>query len=1098
MRAPKKPKPNGPKPGLRAMHETQQFCQQPAAIPKWVRVYIKAVARWDMSKFHKRVGECPDECKPQLAKRLTDDLVVILAAKEQSSPADCVMVSENSPITEAVTRIVVALNNGLPLNQVVACLTATEPRPCQVRALSLLLRDCVLEANKPVDLLSWTQCIGESTSAQEWMTQLGESLALDSKSDGRLLQYWLSAMTSLADQVQSQHPTASDLVLALLNGFDGVCNLDLDLDLNADVNPHALGEARVTCGRLRAQLTHEAERLVNELDAVVRKASALANEDIAQPAGAEERKRRIREDSQVQELCKRIVDGLAGGVLTLKEVVGALEQFSSGSETVAALMHVLVVQAKSKGLHTFFRSVLHEAARPDELVLYMAPALLDSGGDIRLAAGLVERLAHEAIGAFTRLLSILRLIEELCLPGERSQTLSPLNETVRGMVREAAARLVMEAMRRVESATGNLFKVFNIEPTARLTAAQLEQLGGELLEGSIEAIVQPLGSRMAGAYVLEALHSFIDRPACGYLVSLLVRALLQRGAALNVFMGALVNADVPPEASKAHTLLAQQLALGFADWVPGGLGLEDRIGVWIGTVVVKPGASVIGFEVLQVILDDLVSHNKWGPDIKSSLVRCRSQVEKRLMAAKAESLIKQYIVPVIELIARTRNEVFGAEECSLSLLEEDVAKFLPNKDIDDGATKLVRAVRRSDISMRAVIEGLSFGHETVFDWQLLLLKFIGPLFQESAASFPYELNNFMNSLFDVDRTSEFFSEVGIVFSAREESATDRDRMIGTIQTLFDQYKGDKLKLSRLQSFATEYQEGTSEDENSRRLDALLDAIDAQLESKDASSGIADISSVPQPTIAIEQGISLLPPAGIPPGVPPQSGIGRSPALPNFGLQDQNRPAVSLIAEPLPLLSEPNPGPRGVDGLPSHYSGYPFQENTYITPIPSWNEANIFEKNMAEALNGGRMDAVKTMVNQFGMTVLNLAKAGVPMLGGKGLETLGELVSDPSVVLQELILGTVTRGITKLIEGMKKSKHLIVLNVQFFNGLEKVETNESYRTSAVFLMLGQAYEKQNLSLKQLVVSRAALSDEINQKALDSLKGAAGSRLNVELR
>lgn len=861
MRPPKKPKTNSPErslllqgqPELPAMHETQQFGQQPALDDKWLHmfgVYANAVASSDLSEFPKHVRMCVPQARPMLAKRLADDLV-----------------AEKPTAAEAVERVVVALKNGLPLNQVIASLTAEEPRTPEVRALWSLLRDCAIRdftAGKPVDLLLWTQHIRKATSAEQWMTELGWSMALDLMGNGNLLRCWLPAMTCLADQVQG-HPAKSDLVLALLNGFDAVCKPEL-LDEHGDL----IGEARATCGRLRARLERAARKFVAELDKAVREASTLANKDTAQ--SVEQRNRRIREDSQVQELSGGIVDGLASGVLTLKEVIDALERLAPGSETVAALMHVLVVQAKSKEgeLHAFFEDVLKEAARPDELMVYMAPALLERESDLGLALGLVQRLIDEAAGALTRLVPMLRLIEELCRV-EGSQKLLPLNERVKGIVQEAAAKLVMEARQCVERATDNFFSVFELGRTTRLTTEQLEQLGGELLESSIEALVRPLHSPAACAFVLEALRSSTALPACGYLVSLLVRALIERWTVADVFMVALASADVPSRASKAHMTLARQVALGFADWAPADVRIDDRIGVWIGRVAIDPVASTTGFTVLQVILDDLSALDKWGSDIRSSLVRRRTEVEKRLMAKKAEALVEQYIIPVMKEIAATRKQIRGIKECSIADENDREEILKENQNINADANALVLAVRRSDISMRGVIEWLSFGQATAFDWQLLLFRFIDPLFEESAVSFPYDLNNFMNSLFDVDATSDFFRDVGVVFAARDESTNDRNRMIGVIQALFIQYTGDQL--SRLRSLAAEYHAGTDVgDDTSRTLEDLLNAMANKLKGNEAANDTAGRLLVPQPAIAIEQGISPLPTAGMLPGAFSQSVI----------------------------------------------------------------------------------------------------------------------------------------------------------------------------------------------------------------------------------
>jgi hypothetical protein len=1139
MRPPKKPKPRSPQTSLPSrgrpeIHETQQFGQQPAVDSKWANVfalYVDAVARSDLGKFPEHVEHTPDELMPQLAKKLADDLL-----------------AEKPTAAEAMERVVVALSKGLPLNQVIAILTAEEPRAREVRALSLLLRDVAignLDLGKPVDLLSWTQCIGKSTSAQEWMTQLGESLALDCKGDRSLLQRWLSAMTSLADQVQSHAPTASDLVLALLNGFDRACEPKEDLDLNAVPDLDALGEAHMKCERLRAQLTREAEKLVTELAAAVQKASALANEGTAEPAGPGQRKKRIREDPQVTALCRGIVDGIARGVLTLKGVIGALELFSSESETVAALLHALVVQEKNEhgALHALFRNVLDEATRPDELVPHMAPALLEGGGDIGLAAALVERLAAEADGAFTRLLPILGLIEALCLLVEGSRTLSPLNEGVKGMVREAAARLVMEARRCVEGATDRLLEVRQLERTARLTAAQLEELGGELLEGSIEALVRPLGSPVACGYVLEALRSFIDRPACDYLVSLLVRALLERGPVMDVFMGALVNADVPPTANKAHTTLARRVALAFADWVPAGLAFEDLLDGLIGTVGVRSDASTTGFEVLQVMLDGLVSLNKWGSDVKSSLIMRRSEVEKRMMAAKAEP----FIVGPIEVIASTRELIFGAKICSL---HEDRAELLTNKKINDAVNELVLAVRGSKTSMVGVIKWLSTQEGTKFDWQLLLLKFVDHLFEEPADSVPYGLNTFMHSLFDVDGPSVFSKNVGMVFGMRQESAADRDCMLGAIEALSIQYKNGKL--SRLESFAAEYYECTnSEDEQSQKLDALLEKINAKL-NEDAP--------------AVEPESAPLPDAGMLPGAFSQALIEsnsvsqadppRNRRFPiNVGSGDRGYSEIPLQSEPLiheSFLLSPDgrstklipttwrpPARIGADdsseaesesesglevdadsalvtapsinseGLPVEYSLEPPRGDTvgwipdsviHSDGVSFRNETNFVAKDVADLLNKGLNKTVKRKMAAGRWTSLNLAGSDVPMLQRQALITLGAIISDPSVDLRELVLGRVSRGIRNVTKAIGESRHLKVLNLYSFEGHDTDVQGplKLYNIKHVFEQMTALYPSQSMSLQRLVVSNTTIAEHKAEAELTQLAAAAGGQLNVERR
>ncbi|MGK6310989.1 hypothetical protein [Variovorax sp. DT-64] len=1094
-------------------------------------VYVEVVARSDSGKFPDHVKHTPAALKPQLAKRLTDDLVAALTAQEQSLPADHPAVSGRPTVVEAMTRVAVALKNGLALDQVVTCLTEAKPRSCQVPALSLLLRDCATEGSGPVDLLSWTLCIGESISEQEW-TELGESLAPDFKktSDGELLPRWLSAMTSLIDQVQTHHPTASDLVLALLNGFDKGCNpgpdmdVDLDLDLNAEVNQDAFDEARVKCARLRAQLTREAARLVDDLDAAVRKTSALANDDIAQAKGAEQCKKPIREDPQVKQLCGDIAHGLARGVLTLKEVIDALEQLATGSETVAALMHVLVVRARSRGdeLHAFFRTVLDEAARPDELVLCMAPALLDGGGDINQAAALAYGLAREVAGAITRLLPILRLIEALCLL-EGSSTLLLLRERVNGMVREAAVDLVTEASQRVGHATERLFEVPKLEPTARLTTDQLEGLGG-VVKDSIEALARPLNSPMASAYVLEALRSSIHLPACGHLVSLLVRVLLERQTVLDAFMGVLVNADVPPTATKAHGTLARQVALGFADWAVPGPSLVKRVDAWIDAV--KPDASTMKFGVLQVILDSLASI-KWGNSIKSSLVERRHQVEKRMRARRAES----HIAPAIELIASTR----GAKECSLV---EDKEEVLKNENISGAVNDIVLAVRSGDISMGEVIEWFS-GQEATFDRDLLLFTFIAPLFGEAAVSRHYNLKNFLKSLLDVDDTSEFFTEVGIVFGVREESDTDRDCMIDTIEALAIKCKDDKLL--RLQWFASEYLEASNgEDARSKKLSAVIDAIDRKLDGEDASH-----------TAAAEQDIPLLTTAGMKPGtysqsvieswnpVPeagPPSNSGRidlgirnqrlamappvvtnpplRPGLPAGRIPPQRGPADGLL--PTTWLSPPhgkdphgkdnhpfpNLGRQLVDGLSSEYSlaEGPPQDSTRIIPISPRTETDTFAKRVVDALNNQQFAFAKRLIMRTLSNVLNLTGPGVPRLQEQGLKTLGRIISDPEIDLRELALGEVARGIRHVIGAIAESKYLKVLNLYSFVGWGQDDEGRIgvYKIHNALEHIVNLYPSQSMPLRLLIVSNATISAHESEPMLAKLEEASGGRLKVERR
>jgi hypothetical protein len=1108
------------------MHE-MQFGQPLPVGPEWDHVfdvYVEVVAKSDSGSFPGHVKRTPAALKPQLAKRLTDDLVAALTAQEQSLPADHPAVSGKPTVIEAMTRVAVALKNGLPLHQVVTCLTEAKPRSCQVPALSLLLRDCATEGSGPVDLLSWTLCIGESISEQEW-TELGESLALDCKkrSDGEPLPRWLSAMTSLIDQVQSHHPTASDLVLALLNGFDKGCNpgpdMDVDLDLNAEVNQDAFDEARVKCARLRAQLTREAARLVDDLDAAVRKTSALANDDIAQPKGAEQRKRPIREDPQVKQLCGDIAHGLARGVLTLKEVIDALEQLATGSETVAALMHVLVVRARSRGdeLHAFFRTVLDEAARPDELVLCMAPALLDGEGDISQAAALAYGLACEVAGAITRLLPILRLIEALCLL-EGSSTLLLLRDRVKGMVREAAVDLVTEASQRVGHATERLFEVPKLGPTARLTTDQLEGLVG-VVKDSIEALARPLSSPMASAYVLEALRSSIHLPACGHLVSLLVRVLLERQTVLDAFMGVLVNADVPPTATKAHGTLARQVAFGFADWAVPGPSLVKRVDAWIDAV--KPDASTMGFGVLQVILDSLASI-KWGNSIKSSLVERRHQVEKRMRARRAEP----HIAPVIELIASTR----GAKECSLV---EDKEEVLKNGNISGAVNDIVLAVRSGDISMGEVIEWFS-GQKATFDRDLLLFTFIAPLFGKAAVSPHYNLKKFLKSLLDVDDTSEFFTGVGIVFGVREESDTDRDCMIDTIEALSIKCKDDKLL--RLQWFASEYLEASNgEDARSKKLGAVIDAIDRKLDGEDASH-----------TAAAEQDIPLLTTAGMKPGAYSQSVIEswnpvpeagppsnsgridfgirnqrpamappvvtsppRRPGLPAGRIPPQQGPADGLLPTtwlPPPHGKDnhpsPNLGRQLVDGLSSEYSlaEGPPQDHIRIIPVSPRTETDSFAKRVVEALNNQQFAFAKRLIMGALSNVLNLTAPGVPRLQEQGLRTLGRIISDPEIDLQELALGEVARGIRHVIGAIAESKYLKVLNLYSFVGWGQDDEGRIgvYKIHNALEHIVNLYPSQSMPLRLLIVSDATISAHESEPMLAKLEAASGGRLKVERR
>jgi hypothetical protein len=258
-------------------------------------------------------------------------------------------------------------------------------------------------------------------------------------------------------------------------------------------------------------------------------------------------------------------------------------------------------------------------------------------------------------------------------------------------------------------------------------------------------------------------------------------------------------------------------------------------------------------------------------------------------------------------------------------------------------------------------------------------------------------------------------------------------------------------------------------------------MDDKLKGKDAQNDTSRNSLVPQPGIGFEGGISTLPTAGM--------------------LVQPRYPAF----QPIPTIWVPPSDSKGNDA-PEVESGSDLDEGddsadasdspTTFRSVSVASGINIFARGVAEALNSGHITAVKHVIASTGSTVLNLAEPGVPMLQRKGLETLGELLSDPSVVLRELALGKVTHGITKVIEGLEKSRHLMVLDVCSFDGGEG-ETPDGYTVSAVFLYLSEAFAKHSLTLQQLVVSeKTLLREERSRNALASLQKAAGHRLKVQ--
>lgn len=175
---------------------------------------------------------------------------------------------------------------------------------------------------------------------------------------------------------------------------------------------------------------------------------------------------------------------------------------------------------------------------------------------------------------------------------------------------------------------------------------------------------------------------------------------------------------------------------------------------------------------------------------------------------------------------------------------------------------------------------------------------------------------------------------------------------------------------------------------------------------------------------------------------------------------------------------------------------PPQDNTRSISVPAQSEVNIFANGVVEALNRGSITAVKQVITSAHLTVLNLAGPAVQvMLNRKGLETLGQLISDPSVVLRGLVLGKVTRGIRKLIEGVGKSSHLKVLNLCFFEGYY-FEVKKMYGIDNVLVQLKNLYPSRSMSLQRLKVSGTMISADRAQAALDELRAAAHGRLIVE--
>jgi hypothetical protein len=100
-----------------------------------------------------------------------------------------------------------------------------------------------------------------------------------------------------------------------------------------------------------------------------------------------------------------------------------------------------------------------------------------------------------------------------------------------------------------------------------------------------------------------------------------------------------------------------------------------------------------------------------------------------------------------------------------------------------------------------------------------------------------------------------------------------------------------------------------------------------------------------------------------------------------------------------------------------------------------------------------------------------------------------------VDLRELVLGNVARGITEVVDGAAKSKHLLVLNLYSFVGHDRATL---YNIDNVLEKMMKLYRSQSVSLQRLVVSRTTISEHQAEPMLANLEAAAGGRLKVERR
>jgi hypothetical protein len=156
--------------------------------------------------------------------------------------------------------------------------------------------------------------------------------------------------------------------------------------------------------------------------------------------------------------------------------------------------------------------------------------------------------------------------------------------------------------------------------------------------------------------------------------------------------------------------------------------------------------------------------------------------------------------------------------------------------------------------------------------------------------------------------------------------------------------------------------------------------------------------------------------------------------------------------------------------------------------------------MVEALNDQQFSFAKLRIMRANSNVQNLTGPGVPRLQEQGLKTLGRIISDPEIDLQELALGEVARGIHHVIEAIEESKHLEVLNLYSFVGWGRDDQGRTgvYKIHNALEHIVNLYPSQSMPLRLLVVSNATIAAHESEPMLATLVAASGGRLKVERR